>query len=33
MRVGAKRRKNTADIGALQGIGNLHAKKAETDIP
>ena len=33
VRVGTKRGKNATDVGALQRIGNLHAKKSETEVP
>ena len=32
MRVRAQRGENAADIGALQGIGDLHAEKAEAQV-
>jgi len=33
VRVGAQRGEYTADVGALKGIGYLHAEKTEADIP
>ena len=33
MRVSAQRGEDSADIRALQSIGNLYTKEAETDVP
>jgi len=33
VRVGAQRGEYTADVGALKGVGYLHAEKTEADIP
>ena len=33
VRIGTKSSENAADVGALQGVGNLHAEESETYVP
>jgi hypothetical protein len=33
VRISSQGRKNTADVGTLEGIGDLDSEESETDIP